>query len=207
MAAWILCGVLFIIFSLVMARQLKLQKLAVEEIEARHANSLLEARTDAEKRVTRVERNAGLDVQRAQYGLVRDLLPSLDALDEAAKVSTDSGVGLVLRSVEGVLAKHQIHRIVPQPSDTFDPERHEAIEAIDLSEIPAGCIVRTLRSGWECRGEVLRAALVGVSVCKPTPPETDVLAPTDPLMEADPLPESSSDAPVFQDSNAVAEET
>lgn len=169
MAAWILCGVLVIIFSLVMARQIKTQKIAIEELEAQHANSLLEAKTEAEKRVQRVERNANLDVQRAQYGLVRDLLPSLDALDEAAKLAEDSGVQLVLRSLEGVLAKHDIHRIAPQPQDTFDPARHEAIEAVDLTDVPAGCVVRTMRSGWECRGEVLRAALVGVSVCKPQP--------------------------------------
>lgn len=164
MLVWLVCGAIVLIVIGFSYQQTMQYKRALDALEAQHANAMVEVQEASEKRIKRVERASGLDVQRAQYGLMRDLMPALDALDEAAQQSGDDGLNLVQRAFDDVLTRHQMVRIAPVVGESFDPSRHEAIEAVHEADQPANTVARAFRHGWGCREEVIRPALVAVHV-------------------------------------------
>jgi molecular chaperone GrpE len=45
----------------------------------------------------------------------------------------------------------------------FDPERHEAVAAVEEDGVEAGTVVDVIRKGYEFNGRVLRPAMVKVA--------------------------------------------
>jgi len=111
--------------------------------------------------------------QRAQYAngsLIKSLLPVIDNFERAlAQDPAKSDAKTILRGMQiihdqwlSVLKQQQVQEISPQPGETFDPNRHEAIMH-QPSDLPEGTIVQTLQKGYALLDRTLRPAQVSVA--------------------------------------------
>ena len=140
----------------------------LEQVTGDHANRMIEVRSEAEKRVDRIERASSLDQARAHHRLVKEILPALDALEEAAHYAEDVGLELVSKRFDEALAKHNVTRIQPERGESFDPALHEAIEK-SPADVPNNSVSMVHRVGWRDGDVVLRPAMVSVSSGPQTP--------------------------------------
>ena len=106
----------------------------------------------------------------ASQALVARLLPVLDNFELAVSSAERSrdfdrmlkGVEMVFGELREVLEAEGLVRIeaVGKP---FDPERHEAVIAVEEEDTEPGMVVDIVRAGYELRGKVLRPAMVKVA--------------------------------------------
>ena len=104
-------------------------------------------------------------------GLVRDLLPVLDACDSALEQDPDSAVGPIRSALLNELEKNGLELISPGAPTAFDPEQHDAVqhEPHDPDAEPTGptepegpVVAELLRAGYAWKGRVIRPAMVKV---------------------------------------------
>lgn len=98
-------------------------------------------------------------------GLVRDLIPVLDACDSALIQDPESVVGAIRSQLIVELEKNGLALLAPTTLDPFDPEQHEAVmhePAADDSEHDGPVIGEVLRAGYLWKGRVVRPAMVKV---------------------------------------------
>jgi molecular chaperone GrpE len=101
----------------------------------------------------------------ASQALVTRLLPVLDNFELAVSAAEQSrdfdrmlkGVEMVLGALREVLVK------IEAEGKPFDPERHEAVIAVEEEDTEPGMVVDIVRAGYELRGKVLRPAMVKVA--------------------------------------------
>lgn len=102
--------------------------------------------------------------ERANEGLVSELLPVLDACDSAV-ANGAADVALVQNALVDLLSKQGLSRLVPA-GEPFDPEQHEAVmhePADESADGPLGPVVsEVLRVGYQWKGRTVRAAMVKV---------------------------------------------
>lgn len=104
--------------------------------------------------------------------LMQDILPILDSFDLALKsygidkASTREdqykGMLLIRSQLLDALKKRGLEAIAVTPGESFNPEKHEALDAIE-SEYPPGCVVEEILKGYVLQGRVLRASRVRIS--------------------------------------------
>ena len=107
----------------------------------------------------------------AAEGMVRELLPIMDSLDQAL-VAVDKqsdpdavikGVHLIHRQLLGLLATEGVARI-PTVGEPFDPHLHEAVAQVAAdNEVADGTIVEEVHMGYTMNGKVIRPAMVKVA--------------------------------------------
>jgi molecular chaperone GrpE len=134
---------------------------------------LLRALAEAENTRKRAERDRREAQDYAATRFARDLLPvhdslrrALDAMGEAERAAAPSvveGIELTLRAMLGAFARHGIHPVAPQPGDTFDPERHEAVFEAPLPGHAPGSVIQVMAEGFTIHDRLLRPAQVGVA--------------------------------------------
>ncbi len=98
-------------------------------------------------------------------GLVRSLLPVLDACDSALELDPDSAVVPIRSALLGELERNGLELLAPALADAFDPEQHDAVmhEAADPDSEHDGPIIgEVLRAGYLWKGRVVRPAMVKV---------------------------------------------
>ena len=98
-------------------------------------------------------------------GLVKNLLPVLDACDSALVQDPDSSVGPIRSALLEELQRSGLELLAPANDEVFDPEMHEAVmhEAADDGADYDGPIVsEVLRAGYSWKGRVVRPAMVKV---------------------------------------------
>lgn len=98
-------------------------------------------------------------------GLVRSLLPVLDACDSALDLDPESAVAPIRSALIGELERNGLELLAPTQNDAFDPEQHEAVmhePAPDDSEHDGPIIGDVLRAGYLWKGRVVRPAMVRV---------------------------------------------
>jgi molecular chaperone GrpE len=98
--------------------------------------------------------------ERANEGLVSELLPILDACDGAV----DNGVTDVLpvrTSLLDSLTKQGLERI-EEAGAPFDPELHEAVMHEPADDQSGPAVSKVLRVGYRWKGRVIRPAMVQV---------------------------------------------
>ncbi|MBK0867998.1 nucleotide exchange factor GrpE [Saccharopolyspora sp. HNM0986] len=118
------------------------------------------------KRMLR-EQTANLD--RAAEGLLRELLPVLDAVELGAKHNPEA-LGAVHKQLQQTLAAEGLHRIDPL-GEPFDPAEHEAAPSDSSNVIPLhgndvqanAVVAEVLRPGYRTHGRLIRPALVRVA--------------------------------------------
>lgn len=98
-------------------------------------------------------------------GLVRSLLPVLDACDSALDLDSESAVAPIRSALISELERNGLQLLAPSPNEEFDPEMHEAVmhEAAEADSEHEGPIVQEiLRAGYLWKGRVVRPAMVKV---------------------------------------------
>ncbi|MGQ0441927.1 MAG: nucleotide exchange factor GrpE [Methylophilaceae bacterium] len=95
---------------------------------------------------------------------VKDSIDGALAVENASIESYKSGVELTAKQLLSVFEKFNIAEVNPT-GEKFDPNKHQAISAID-SELEPNTVVNVLQKGYTLNDRVLRPALVMVSKTK-----------------------------------------
>jgi molecular chaperone GrpE len=106
----------------------------------------------------------------ASQALVARLLPVLDNFELAVSSAEHSrdfdrmlkGVEMVFGELREVMEGEGLVKIEAE-GKPFDPERHEAVIAVEQEDTEPGTVVDIVRTGYELRGKVLRPAMVKVA--------------------------------------------
>lgn len=142
------------------------------EIQARETyERLLRVAADFENYRKRAEREKQEYVRFANERLVRDLLPVLDNLGRAVQHARQlgeggpllAGVELVLQELQKVLERYGVRPIQSSVGQPFDPSVHEALQVVEVEDMPPGQVVEEIQTGYTLNGKVIRPALVTVS--------------------------------------------
>ena len=96
------------------------------------------------------------------------MLPVLDNLERAAAATPANdqesafaqGVNLTLKSAKDAFARLGVTEI---PTETFDPNLHNAVMHIDDETLPEGAIVEVFQKGYQKGDHVIRYAMVKVA--------------------------------------------
>lgn len=103
--------------------------------------------------------------ERAKVDLIEKLLPVIDSLDAAKKISEDEkyteGLEMVYKQIETFLAKNNVEEI-KTIGEFFDPELHEAISMVE-SDKEEGMIIEEFRKGYKLGNDIIRHSMVIVS--------------------------------------------
>ena len=121
----------------------------------------------------RLEREKYTAVEYANEKFAKDMIPVLDALDGAMKsVEGDAdkaelfdklkeGIELTHKSFLTQLDKHGVTLVAHD--EPFDPNIHNAIQAMDSEDVESGQIVQTFQTGYKYKSRPLREAMVIVA--------------------------------------------
>lgn len=109
-----------------------------------------------------------------KYGVERlagDLLAVRDSLEMglAAARGQDGQVGaladgldLTLKQLVAVMDRHDIKPVEPQ-GETFNPELHQAMTALETADHPPNTVIQVLQKGYRLHDRLLRPAMVVVA--------------------------------------------
>ncbi|HEX8861934.1 MAG TPA: nucleotide exchange factor GrpE, partial [Actinomycetes bacterium] len=128
----------------------------------------LQAEFDNYRKRTMREQTAR--IASASQALVSRLLPVLDNFELAVSHAEQSrdfdrmlkGVEMVFGELNDVLGGEGLVAIEAS-GKPFDPERHEAVVAVEADGVEAGTVMDVIRKGYEFNGRVLRPAMVKVA--------------------------------------------
>lgn len=137
------------------------------ELEQLRAQALLD-RADIENQRKRLERDVRNACRFANKQLLGDLLPVFDSLEAAlanapAEDPLRDGVVLTLRELTRVCENNGLVEVAPGPGDGFDPERHQAMSAVETDAVDPGTVFQTFQKGYVLNDQLLRPALVAVA--------------------------------------------
>ena len=143
------------------------QKLLAEKQEL--MDTLVRRQADVENYRKRMERERQAASSRGVELIVEQLLPVLDAFDNAlagegsaANAEYRKGFEIVRRQIWDVLSKQGVKRIDSLGKE-FDPHLHHAIDRVETTAQADGTIVGELRPGYMFHDRVLRPAMVRVA--------------------------------------------
>jgi molecular chaperone GrpE len=128
----------------------------------------LQAEFDNYRKRTMREQTAR--IASASQSLVSRLLPVLDNFELAVSHAEQSrdfdrmlkGVEMVFGELQDLLSNEGLVGIEAE-GKPFDPERHEAVVAVEEEGVEAGTVIDVIRKGYEFNGRVLRPAMVKVA--------------------------------------------
>ena len=147
------------------------QQLETKETEAKnYYERLLRQAAELENYKKRSARERDDAIRYANESLLKDLLPVVDNLERAIAHASGGGngkplvegVGMVLRGLADVLAKHGAMPILAQ-GQPFDPTKHEAMTQVETDDHEPNSVVEELHKGYMLRDRLLRPALVSVA--------------------------------------------
>jgi molecular chaperone GrpE len=145
--------------------------LAVAKAEAEaYLDDLRRLQADFDNYRKRTLREQTARAASASQALVARLLPVLDNFELAVSHAEQSrdfdrmlkGVEMVFGELREVLQSEGLVKIEAE-GKPFDPERHEAVVAVEQEGAEPGTVVDVVRNGYELRGKVLRPAMVKVA--------------------------------------------
>jgi molecular chaperone GrpE len=136
----------------------------------RYLDDLRRLKAEFENFRKRMLRDQSAVIASASSALVARLLPVLDNFDlaiSAAEQSQDfekmlKGVEMVYGELRDVLGGEGLTEIEAE-GKPFDPQRHEAVVAVEQEGVEPGTVVGVVRAGYELQGRVLRPAMVKVA--------------------------------------------
>ena len=135
-----------------------------------HLDDLRRLQADFDNYRKRTLREQTARAASASQALVAKLLPVLDNFELAVSAAEQSrdfdrmlkGVEMVLGALREVLEGEGLVKIEAE-GKPFDPERHEAVVAVEQEDTEPGTVLDIVRTGYELRGKVLRPAMVKVA--------------------------------------------
>jgi molecular chaperone GrpE len=131
-------------------------------------DTTMRALADAENARKRAQAEVASAHKYALERFADNLLPVMDSLEAALaneKASPEAlreGVGLTLRQLAAALEKGRITPINPVAGERFDPNRHQAMAAVEAQADP-NTVVAVMQKGYSLHERVLRPALVTVA--------------------------------------------
>jgi len=148
--------------------QLSELKKKADERDA-YRNELLRAKADLDNFQKRMRRERPAWEEQAVRRFLRDLLPVADNLERALSHAPPTsggelrqGVLITRQMLAQVLSDHGVVEI-PAESVPFNPEVHEAVSEVEVTDKPTGMIVEVLEKGYKHRDAVLRPSRVNVA--------------------------------------------
>jgi molecular chaperone GrpE len=133
-----------------------LERVTAERDQYLDASRRLQAEFENyKKQVAKREQQAR---DRANDGLIGELLPVLDAFDGAV-ANGAADVEPMRASFLDALAKQGLERIDPTDG-AFDPNLHEAVMHEDAADVEGPVVAEVMRAGYSWKGRVLRPAMV-----------------------------------------------
>jgi molecular chaperone GrpE len=133
---------------------------------------LLRTQAELDNSRKRTQREKEEFREQANAGLIRALLPSLDAFERALKDRDPKvpdgfykGMELIYGGLSKVLERAGLARIEAL-GHTFDPHLHQAVETVQDERRPNHEIVEELLPGYTFRQQLLRPSMVKVAVAK-----------------------------------------
>ena len=146
----------------------QIQKLQNELSEI--TDKFYRANADFENLKKRLEKEKDSAVAYASESFAKDLLPIIDALEEAAKIDVEGNeladkIEVGVKQCLSLFTKtFEKYGIVPIATDAgFDPSVHNAISMIEAEGVKKGDIVQVYQKGYMYKQRVLRAAMVVVA--------------------------------------------
>jgi len=135
-----------------------------------HLDDLRRLQADFDNYRKRTLREQTARAASASQALVAKLLPVLDNFELAVSAAEQSrdfdrmlkGVEMVFGELREVLQGEGLVKIEAE-GKPFDPERHEAVIAVEQEDTDPGTVVGIVRTGYELGGKVLRPAMVKVA--------------------------------------------
>ena len=121
----------------------------------------------------RLEREKYTALEYANEKFAKDMIPVLDALDGAMKSiegeadkaelfdKLKEGIELTHKSFLTQLDKHGVTLVAHD--EPFDPNIHNAVQAVDSGDVESGQIVQTFQTGYKYKNRPLREAMVIVA--------------------------------------------
>lgn len=125
-----------------------------------YLDSLRRVQAEFENYKKAVAKRTADERERANDRIVNELLPVLDACDNALASGVDQ-VNPIRSQLIAALERHGLERSDPT-DQPFDPERHEAVMHEPADDVDQPTVVEVLRSGYLWKGRVLRPAMVRV---------------------------------------------
>ncbi|MEA1891352.1 MAG: nucleotide exchange factor GrpE [Campylobacterota bacterium] len=121
----------------------------------------------------RLEKEKYTAVEYSNEKFAKDMVPVMDALNMAMK-STEAqaqpaelleklkeGIELTHKQFTTSLEKHGVTAV--SEDEPFDPNIHNAVQAVDSEEVESGQIVQTFQTGYKYKNRPLREAMVIVA--------------------------------------------
>ena len=130
-------------------------------------NKWLKVHAEYENTRKRMEKEQLMGIKFANEGIISRLFPivdnfdmALDAMDKADdKAAVMDGIKLVQKEFHRVMDESGVEQI-KTVGEEFDPNVHEAVQAVETDEQPDGTILEEVRSGYRLNGRLLGAAQV-----------------------------------------------
>ncbi len=128
---------------------------------------------DFENIKKRLEKEKYTAVEYANEKFAKDMIPVIDALDGALKSAESDadkaelfdklkeGIELTHKQFLTQLEKHGVTMV--KHDEPFDPNIHNAIQAMDSEDVESGQIVQTFQTGYKYKNRPLREAMVIVA--------------------------------------------
>lgn len=139
----------------------------VEEV-SRLREALLRTRAEMDNLQKRSERELDKARRYINEGLMKDLVPVLDTLDQALEnagqenAGLSEGLELIQKQLLQSLERHGLQVINPL-GEAFDPEWHEAMSMQPSQDHAPDSVMLVLQRGYTLNGRLLRAARVIVA--------------------------------------------
>lgn len=157
--------------------ELTRQKEQSDKKAAEYLDRLQRLQADMENLQKITKRQLDAVTKHASERLLVNLLPILDALQQAGKMvhSNDSlppeeialGLKMLHKQLTEVLNSEGLEEI-PAVGHPLDPELHEVVSYVETDNKPESTVVEEIRKGYALNGKVIRPSLVVVS--KPRTP-------------------------------------
>ncbi|MBU6468474.1 MAG: nucleotide exchange factor GrpE [Betaproteobacteria bacterium] len=156
------------------ATELDALKKALEEAESQvkeKNDAWLRALAESENIRKRAAQDLASAKKFALESFASELLAVMDSMDAALAVSEatlesyKNGVELTARQLKTAFEKFHLTEINPV-NEKFDPNRHQAIAAIENGDVAPNTILSVMQKGFALHERVLRPALVTVSKAK-----------------------------------------
>ena len=121
----------------------------------------------------RLEREKYTAVEYSNEKFAKDMIPVMDALQMALTSTAtltdpqehlnklNEGIELTLKQFTTSLEKHGVTMVAHD--EPFDPNIHNAVQAVDSEDVESGQIVQTFQTGYKYKNRPLREAMVIVA--------------------------------------------
>lgn len=117
----------------------------------------------------RVEKEKQDIFKSASSRIITSILPVLDDLDRAlahsddtAKAGLSSGLALIAKSLNEILAKEGLEYIDVKDAE-FNPNIHHAVMMEEVEGVESGKVIQEVQKGYKVNGKVVRPSMVKVS--------------------------------------------